>query len=77
MIILLIISMLLHINRFNNRKLVTIFSAPNYCGEFDNAGGVMKVDENLKFIHVNDKSITKSKLALINSIMITIKNIFI
>ncbi|CAF1560875.1 unnamed protein product, partial [Adineta ricciae] len=25
----------------------TIFSAPNYCGEFDNAGGVMSVDENL------------------------------
>ena len=33
---------------FNNRKLVTIFSAPNYCGEFDNAGGVMKVDKNLR-----------------------------
>ena len=33
---------------FNNRKLVTIFSAPNYCGEFDNAGGVMQVDENLR-----------------------------
>ena len=26
---------------------MTIFSAPNYCGEFDNAGGVMTVDENL------------------------------
>ena len=23
---------------FSNRQLVTIFSAPNYCGEFDNAG---------------------------------------
>jgi serine/threonine-protein phosphatase PP1 catalytic subunit len=32
---------------FANRKLVTIFSAPNYCGEFDNSGGLMKVDENL------------------------------
>ena len=32
---------------FANRQLVTIFSAPNYCGEFDNAGGAMKVDENL------------------------------
>ena len=32
---------------FSNRQLVTIFSAPNYCGEFDNAGGAMKVDENL------------------------------
>lgn len=32
---------------FAGRQLVTIFSAPNYCGEFDNAGGVMTVDENL------------------------------
>ena len=26
---------------------MTIFSAPNYCGEFDNAGALMSVDENL------------------------------
>jgi serine/threonine-protein phosphatase PP1 catalytic subunit len=42
---------------FGKRKLVTIFSAPNYCGEFDNAGitindvlskgALMSVDENL------------------------------
>lgn len=32
---------------FANRKLVTIFSAPNYSGEFDNNAGVMNVDENL------------------------------
>lgn len=32
---------------FANRKLVTIFSAPLYCGQFDNAAGVMTVDENL------------------------------
>lgn len=32
---------------FAKRQLVTIFSAPNYCGEFDNAGGVMSIDENL------------------------------
>jgi len=32
---------------FANRQLVTIFSAPNYCGEFDNSGGLMSVDENL------------------------------
>lgn len=30
-----------------NRQLVTIFSAPNYCGEFDNAGAVMVVNEDL------------------------------
>lgn len=32
---------------FAKRGLVTIFSAPNYCGEFDNAGAIMSVDENL------------------------------
>ncbi|KAI8477539.1 hypothetical protein Bbelb_447290, partial [Branchiostoma belcheri] len=32
---------------FQKRKLVTLFSAPNYCGEFDNAGGAMIVSENL------------------------------
>ncbi|KAF4354169.1 hypothetical protein F8388_004181 [Cannabis sativa] len=32
---------------FANRKLVTLFSAPNYCGEFDNAGAMMSVDESL------------------------------
>ena len=33
---------------FGDKKLVTVFSAPNYCGEFDNNGGIMLVDENLK-----------------------------
>nr|GMD98733.1 serine/threonine-protein phosphatase PP1 [Ipomoea batatas] len=32
---------------FSNRQLVTIFSAPNYCGEFDNAGAMMSVDDTL------------------------------
>ena len=32
---------------FSKRQLVTVFSAPNYCGEFDNSGGMMDVDENL------------------------------
>ncbi|VDM23790.1 unnamed protein product [Hydatigera taeniaeformis] len=32
---------------FAQRRLVTLFSAPNYCGEFDNAGGMMSVDETL------------------------------
>ncbi|CAM9641177.1 unnamed protein product [Ascophyllum nodosum] len=30
-----------------NRQLVTLFSAPNYCGEFDNAGAMMSISENL------------------------------
>lgn len=32
---------------FARRQLVTIFSAPNYCGEFDNAGAMMSVDDTL------------------------------
>jgi serine/threonine-protein phosphatase PP1 catalytic subunit len=32
---------------FANRQLVTIFSAPNYCGEFDNSGALMCIDESL------------------------------
>lgn len=32
---------------FNRRKLVTVFLAPNYCGEFNNYGAVMSVDKKL------------------------------
>ncbi|GAA5809552.1 hypothetical protein MFLAVUS_002962 [Mucor flavus] len=32
---------------FNERTLVTVFSAPNYCGEFDNFGAIMSVSEEL------------------------------
>lgn len=32
---------------FNERSLVTVFSAPNYCGEFDNWGAAMSVSEEL------------------------------
>lgn len=32
---------------FNKRKLVTVFSAPNYCGEFNNFGAIMSVDKTL------------------------------
>ncbi|GAB2277440.1 Serine/threonine-protein phosphatase PP1 isozyme 9 [Dionaea muscipula] len=32
---------------FARRRLVTIFSAPNYGGEFDNAGALLSVDEAL------------------------------
>ena len=34
---------------FAKRQLVTLFSAPNYCGEFDNAGSMMTVDETCVF----------------------------
>ena len=42
--------------------------------EFHSLWNKGKVDDSLKFIHVDDASITKSKLALINSIMLTIKS---
>ena len=32
---------------FCGRQLVTVFSAPNYCGEFDNSGALMSVDDTL------------------------------
>ncbi len=32
---------------FAKRQLITIFSAPNYCNEFDNSGAVMSVDADL------------------------------
>ncbi|KAK5969199.1 hypothetical protein GCK32_008804 [Trichostrongylus colubriformis] len=33
---------------FADRRLVTIFSAPKYCGEFDNNAAVMIVSKNLE-----------------------------
>lgn len=33
---------------FANRQLVTIFSAPNYCSEFDNDAAVLTVDKRLQ-----------------------------
>ena len=32
---------------FGRRQLVTIFSAPNYCGEFDNNGALMTINKEL------------------------------
>ncbi|KFD57011.1 Ser/Thr phosphatase family protein [Trichuris suis] len=33
---------------FAGDKLLTVFSAPNYCGVFSNAAGIVHVDKNLK-----------------------------
>ena len=33
---------------FGNNKLITVFSAPNYCGNCGNDGAVMKITENLE-----------------------------
>ena len=32
---------------FAGKRLVTIFSAPNYCGAFPNAGAIMEVSKDL------------------------------
>ena len=33
---------------YADRNMVTIFSAPNYCGEFDNKAAVLEIDSELK-----------------------------
>lgn len=32
---------------FAKKQLVTVFSAPNYCGEFNNSGAMMRIEDNL------------------------------
>ena len=49
---------------FASRQLVTVFSAPNYCGEFDNAGAMMSIDENLMCSFKILKPITKAKTSI-------------
>ncbi|KAG1335117.1 serine/threonine-protein phosphatase PP1 [Cocos nucifera] len=55
---------------FAKRQLVTIFSAPNYCGEFDNAGAMMSVDDTLtcsfQILKPSDK---KGKIGFGNNLM--------
>merc|ERR1712178_458939 len=50
---------------FAKRQLVTLFSAPNYCGEFDNSGAIMSVDETLlcsfQILKPSDKVNTTAK----------------
>jgi len=53
---------------FARRQLVTIFSAPNYCGEFDNAGAMMSVDgkhemERMCYPTAPGSSLTHSSLS--------------
>ena len=51
---------------FGNRKLVTIFSAPNYCGEFDNNGGMMTVNKDLMCSFKILKAKSKAEMKKIN-----------
>jgi serine/threonine-protein phosphatase PP1 catalytic subunit len=54
---------------FADRKLVTIFSAPNYCGMFANDGCLMRVAEDLTcgFLILKPKKIKEKKLCIISS----------
>lgn len=48
---------------FAKRKLVTVFSAKNYCGEFDNPGALMTVDKDLMCSFMVLKPEPRKKLA--------------
>jgi serine/threonine-protein phosphatase PP1 catalytic subunit len=44
---------------FSDKKLITVFSAPNYCDDFDNSAGMVIVDENLSCCFKMLRSIKK------------------
>ena len=48
-------------------SVITIFSAPNYCGEFDNAGAMMSVDENLMCSFQVLKPVAKNQMGRPNT----------
>ena len=51
---------------FADKQLVTVFSAPNYCGEFDNAGAMMTVNEDLRCSFQILKPINKNEAKEMN-----------
>eukprot|EP00826_Nyctotherus_ovalis_P060845 TRINITY_DN858_c0_g3_i4.p1 TRINITY_DN858_c0_g3~~TRINITY_DN858_c0_g3_i4.p1 ORF type:complete len:270 (+),score=78.20 TRINITY_DN858_c0_g3_i4:299-1108(+) len=52
---------------FCKRRLVTIFSAPNYCGEFDNSGAIMKIDKDMTCSFQVLKPVNPLKLKKVDS----------
>lgn len=50
---------------FNERKLVTLFSAPNYCGSFDNAGAIMIIDKDMTCSFQIFKPVERRRVSLI------------
>jgi serine/threonine-protein phosphatase PP1 catalytic subunit len=58
---------------FAEKRLVTIFTAPNYTGEFDNDGGILHIDQELVCsfnilmpLHTKNKKLDKKKMKLVN-----------
>ena len=46
-----------------NGKIITVWSAPKYCGRFDNCASIMEVDENLdKYFNIFEDAETSSGL---------------
>ena len=46
---------------FNGQKMVTVFSAPNYCGQVGNQASVMKIKKNLECSFITLKPVYKKK----------------
>ena len=46
-----------------NGKIITVWSAPKYCGRFDNCASIMEVDENLdKFFNIFEDAESSSNM---------------
>lgn len=48
---------------FSDKSLVTVFSAPNYCNEFDNDGALLCVEQNLRCSFKQLRPAEKKKVA--------------
>ena len=61
----------------NNNKLVTLFSAPNYCGACGNDGAVMKINDKFECSFLVIKPINKKKLIYFLNVIHTKSNKFL
>jgi serine/threonine-protein phosphatase PP1 catalytic subunit len=54
---------------FGNRQLITLFSAPNYCGEFDNAGALLSLSDDLLCSFKCLQGVNSRKKSFVQSVM--------